>query len=289
MKTILYPEKSNPWIRQKARCLLYGRYRPLIYPILAMILLIFLSDYITGVFTAGAIGLRSILIDFIFSVFISILEAGLYRLYLKFIRSETTDGIRTKELFHYFFDEPDQVVITSVILLVLRLILAMPALYVLTALSRPGNTLPFWKSPLFWGVLLFCIAAALLIHCMLLPIWFLMADHPEMKVTERFRESIRLISGYRWQSARLFLSFVGYIDLSLFSFGIGFLWTLPFMGISCALFYSQLITEDLIKEKPPEIKPGELIGQIMNDSSDSPHEDSEGEEADADYDHSGNE
>lgn len=69
---------------------------------------------------------------------------------------------------------------------------------------------------------------------------FVLADHPEMSASEALAESKRIMRGNRWRLFCLNLSFIGWSFLCLFTFGIGYLWLLPYMEAANAAFYREV-------------------------------------------------
>lgn len=68
-----------------------------------------------------------------------------------------------------------------------------------------------------------------------------------MSVNKAIDESIYLMDGHKFDYFYLGLSFIGWIILSIMSFGIGFIWLIPYMQTTMAAFYA-----DLKKEKNRE-------------------------------------
>jgi uncharacterized membrane protein len=51
--------------------------------------------------------------------------------------------------------------------------------------------------------------------------------------------------GNKAKSFRLGLSFIGWAILSIFTFGIGLLWLIPYMNVSVAKFYDDIKEKDI--------------------------------------------
>ena len=66
---------------------------------------------------------------------------------------------------------------------------------------------------------------------------YLMAQHPEMGIREAVNESKRLMSGHKGRLFCLQLSFIGWALLASLTFGIGYLWLIPYVQTSMAAFY----------------------------------------------------
>ncbi|MEI8393572.1 MAG: DUF975 family protein [Rhodospirillaceae bacterium] len=68
-------------------------------------------------------------------------------------------------------------------------------------------------------------------------VYFIIAEQPEISALESIRQSKSLMKGKRWKFFRLYLRFVLWSVPGFLTMGIGFLWLLPWFGVSLALFY----------------------------------------------------
>lgn len=75
--------------------------------------------------------------------------------------------------------------------------------------------------------------------------FYILADNPHMAPMDAIRESKRMMLGYRWKLCCLGFRFIGWALLGIITFGIGFLWLIPYANTSAALFY-----EDLRRVRP---------------------------------------
>ena len=66
-------------------------------------------------------------------------------------------------------------------------------------------------------------------------------DNPEMSARDVVEKSKELMTGNRWRFFVLNLSFIGWIILAGFTFGIGYLWLAPYMEVTLIKFYEDLI------------------------------------------------
>lgn len=71
--------------------------------------------------------------------------------------------------------------------------------------------------------------------------YFLFHDHPELSVFEILKKSYNLMEGHKLELFILLISFVGYILLGILTFGILYLWLIPYMGVSISNFYRELL------------------------------------------------
>jgi uncharacterized membrane protein len=70
--------------------------------------------------------------------------------------------------------------------------------------------------------------------------FFILHDNPHLSAMEALNESKQMMKGYKGKLFLLYLSFIGWILLAALTFGIGYLWLYPYMGVSFANFYDDL-------------------------------------------------
>ena len=72
---------------------------------------------------------------------------------------------------------------------------------------------------------------------------YIIMDEPELTARQAITRSCEIMEGRRWKLFCLSLSFIGWGILSLLTFGIGFLWLVPYMNASVAAFYEDARAE----------------------------------------------
>lgn len=77
---------------------------------------------------------------------------------------------------------------------------------------------------------------------------YILYDNENMTGKEIVEESEKLMKGNRWSFFWLSLTFIGWAILATFTFGIGFLWLIPYIGVAQVCFY-----EALAKKSEPEV------------------------------------
>lgn len=70
--------------------------------------------------------------------------------------------------------------------------------------------------------------------------FFILADNPDLTASEAITKSKIMMFGHKTELFWLYLSFIGWAFLCLFTAGIGFLWLLPYIHTSTAIFYHQI-------------------------------------------------
>lgn len=69
---------------------------------------------------------------------------------------------------------------------------------------------------------------------------YILAEHPEMTATEALNESKRIMVGHKGELFVLYLSFIGWALLSVPTFGLIYIWLLPYMKMTTANFYNSI-------------------------------------------------
>lgn len=88
----------------------------------------------------------------------------------------------------------------------------------------------------FIGTMLFIIPGIIMSYSYAM-VNFVMAEHPEMTARQALKESKRMMKGNRWRLFCLQLSFIGWVFVSVFTLGIGFLFLVPYQQAALAAFY----------------------------------------------------
>ena len=69
---------------------------------------------------------------------------------------------------------------------------------------------------------------------------FILEEHPELGANEAIDHSRAMMKGHKFDLFWLILSFIGWGFLCLFTFGIGYLWLVPYMDTSVSAFYEDV-------------------------------------------------
>jgi uncharacterized membrane protein len=67
--------------------------------------------------------------------------------------------------------------------------------------------------------------------------FFILADDPAVGAAEAITRSRQIMNGNKWRLFCLYIRFIGWGVLCLFTLGLGFLWLVPYMAASSAAFY----------------------------------------------------
>lgn len=70
--------------------------------------------------------------------------------------------------------------------------------------------------------------------------FFVLADNPNIGIMEAINESKRMMRGNKWKLFCLYLSFIGWGILCIFTLGIGMIWLNPYIQVSVTAFYDMV-------------------------------------------------
>ena len=72
---------------------------------------------------------------------------------------------------------------------------------------------------------------------------FILEENPELSASEAIHRSRMMMKGHKFDLFWLSLSFIGWFFLCCLTFGIGFIWLIPYAQTSIAAFYKELKVE----------------------------------------------
>jgi len=88
--------------------------------------------------------------------------------------------------------------------------------------------------------------------------FFIANDNPELSADECIEKSMAMMEGHKFDLFLLDLSFIGWGILALFTCGIGFLWLVPYIQTSHAVFYEELKLQEMTQFAGTESKLGQF-------------------------------
>ena len=234
---------SGKAIKSLSRASLSGHYSTVILTYIVYLGLVNAAAYLIE--TAGSpyiSGSMIILISLILYLLEGVADAGLAGFFLKLARREE---VSVFNLFDAVRLHPDRMIITRILLLGIRVLLALPGAIMLTlalpTLRRSAVTGSSGYGTAALAVMvIFAILWAVVIlavHLNYMLIGYLFCENPDLSGFSLLASSRHMMRGNRLRWLRLMLSFAGMILLGLLSFGIGFLWIGPYIHESFAHFY----------------------------------------------------
>ncbi len=76
--------------------------------------------------------------------------------------------------------------------------------------------------------------------------YYLMAENPDITFMEAINTSSKIMYGHKMDFFTFFLSFIGWFFLSIITFGLGFLYLIPYYQMSKLNFYRRITSTDYI-------------------------------------------
>ena len=163
--------------------------------------------------------------------------------------------------------------ITSIVTMIVSAILEVAAICVYLKMSRSPEPVSFsdfidgfnnWARAtlgilwqfiwLFLWTLLFIIPG-IIKAIAYSQMFYIVAEYKEVSITRALRISIEITKGHKWDLFVMYLSFLGWAILSVFTLGILNLWLTPYMNMTYVNAYHALMKEAL---ETGRIKPEDL-------------------------------
>lgn len=115
--------------------------------------------------------------------------------------------------------------------------------------SKTKMAIPYLLISLLTGIFTFLWSLLLIIPGIIKALGYSQAylvvlDNPDIDPMEALKESERLMKGHKLDYFVLNLSFIGWIILGIFTFGILYFWLIPYMSVTQMNFYNQLKEEN---------------------------------------------
>lgn len=237
-------KRSSSELKRIAKGKLLGNYSiPMGAVIIFFVITFIITFFSTFAFfrTITTLGyVVSSLCEFIVSILLGVLSAGMSSLFLNFCRNKE---YKIGDILYGFRNYPDHVIGILILLFLMVLACFLPVI-ILGALSKAIDLLA-----LKLLLILFEIIGVVLSIILMLTYSqsiYLYIDDPHLKVMDALRESKEMMRGNKGRLFYLVISFFGLILLSVLSCYIGMLWIGPYMNTTLSLFYM-----DLRGELPP--------------------------------------
>jgi uncharacterized membrane protein len=231
---------SSSHLKSLARGILLGHYTiPMGGFLLVMVITFTLNSLIRFFLPLPGNGsILYLLVSLIISILITLFQTGYNFLLLNMARKKACS---LKDLGYAFSNMPDHVILLSLRISLLALLCTLPLMIGTTFLFlNPGSSL----MRLLWVLsILFGLALMIRLSLDYSQIYFLYLDNPYLSSREIMRQSKYLMQGNRFRLFYLEVSFLGMALLGIFSFGIGFLWIMPYINLTRAEFYRSLTGE----------------------------------------------
>lgn len=236
--------RSTRELKYMAKAAMRGKTGWLILVMLTEVLLNFAVGTLTDTFFGGSSMLDLIIgqvFSFILSLVFCVVSAGASYIYVNVARGRECS---VSDLFFFFRNHPDNVIIASFILSLISLLTSLPSAFYVFG-TEIGNTVEAqmsWASG-YLAVTVLCMVLNVIFSLPFSMAYYVLADDPELRGMQALKISIGLMKGRKWRYLRLLLSFVPMMVLSAFTLYLALLWVLPYLELSIAEFYRDAVGE----------------------------------------------
>lgn len=263
--------KSFSELKKSARIQMSGKTGTLIGAMFLELLIIWGLNTIVSNFISGTDMISTVIyyiVMFIVDLLVGTIYAGMAYLHLK---AACGMQVSVGDMFHVIQNAPDRAIKIQLVLTLISYVLSIPT-YIYSYLFGDailGNYLNAIMSYsmyqdesilstmtdsifntisanigtfyLLYALIIICSIATIVISIGFMPVFYMMLDFPDMRVKDILSKSWQLMKGYKGRYFGLQLSFIGYFILSLFTMFIPLIWVIPYMSMTNANFYLDLI------------------------------------------------
>ena len=242
---------------EKARKSLEGKWGKSALLTLCFIFVLWIVNLLIG-FVSKTVPILAVLINVAWIVIATPISFGILASFIK-VKRENVNNISYFDFLTTAFSNFGKVwnVFGNIILKMLPLILGLVMGIFLLIFGIALLILSFNYS------FMIAIGTILYVVCLILLIpksftyalsYTILYDKPDMSGAEIVERSQQLMKNNRWKLFCLYFSFIGWSILCAFTFGIGYLWLIPYIEVAFVTFYDNLIEneEETDNSKIPE-------------------------------------
>ena len=240
-------------IKEKAKKNLSKNKKPLLLATLILIGLSLLSNLL------GAITNTTWL-----SIVLSLIVEAL--LMLGFVKMATKAARGKKVALEQLFSKTEMffkylgLYLTVFVILIIMFLLASIAFKSLAVVITYQTEINYFISVILiaFGLLLesLILLASLYLMISFSQVLFILNDEPKLSVSKILSKSFDMMEDYVIDYFLLILSFIGWFILGIFTLGILYIWLIPYVTVTCAIFYEKIKKEYIKDEK---------LGSLFND------------------------
>lgn len=163
------------------------------------------------------------------------LSVGIKYMCLKTARGQE---VKLSDVLYAVKNYPDKVIIVYIIQQLLMFLFSIPANVVAVIANR--NLTPIVWEVLYYLFLILSYIADLIIIALLSQAMFIYIDNPMESSLTCVETSIRVMKKNKRSYIRLLISFIPAYLMAVLTFGIGYIWVIPYQETTFSLFYMQL-------------------------------------------------
>lgn len=173
--------------------------------------------------------------SFILSAFLGILQLGSCLFYLNMACGQP---YKPEQLFYGFQNNASAAFTVSLVKSLISFLSTLPFYILLRLYSETGNSNLLYASAI-------CLAAGLIIQypitLALSQSFYLLLDFPEYTGKQALAASCKVMKKHMGRLLYIQLSFLPLMFICLLTFGLGFLWLIPYMNMTYTLFFLDIM------------------------------------------------
>lgn len=246
---------SSKELKKRAKQKLQGNYgfcvgvQLIINAIISIVLVImFFAGLIAGILGSGSIyGLRGNMAEYIIIiaivvvsmilmvVLVSLFTPGTLKIYLNISENKPA---HISDLLYGFKNKPHKFIGLSLIIFLIAMVWSIPY-YVVLAVAEITNYIPVMIVLLVITYLLLLIGVTIT-SLYVAQAAFIFVEAPDKGIFRCLKESVEMMKGHKGSLFYINLSFMGLVLLGYCSFGIAYLWIMPYMYATLTEYYNEL-------------------------------------------------
>lgn len=241
--------------RAEARKKLEGKWGKVARITLAYVALFFVLGFIEGLLEKVST------IQSIWSIAVAVIEVPLaFGLIISLFKVFNSEDVKAFDFFMLGFNnfaKSWKISLRIVLKIIVPIILIVVSIFLMSFGLVAGSASALLSSSSSGGLFIFVVIGLILYIVAL--VWAIMVsyyyslayviatDKPELDAKQAVEESKRLMTGNRGKLFCLQFSFIGWAILAALTFGIGYLWLLPYLQFSMFAFYKKLSGNDTVE------------------------------------------
>lgn len=174
-----------------------------------------------------------------------LLVPGLIRMHMNICNGQKAN---VGDLFWAFRNRPVKFAGIGVLILLAMMVLMIPLWILIAAAVVSGDTKFLAVFMVIYMAVLMVVMAWWYLNFAMF--YYILVEDPEKGIIEALKESHQLMKGNRCRYLVMGLSWLGWEIFALASFGIGYLWILPYIYCTSVYFYQDLKPQ--VETIPPE-------------------------------------
>ncbi len=243
--------KSFAELKRLARIQMSGKFGVLIGAMVLSNLITYAALYLVAAIIPTSTPVMYVInyvVTFMVQLISAVLQTGMCLLHL---HAACNMECRISDLFYAFKNNPDKCIRVGVVLAVIQSVCMIPC----DIMQKDLLTIDYSKITdsnelmavygafmSFYAVTMICALVYFIATLAFFPVYYMILDFPNLSAGEILRKSVAVMKGNKGRYFLLMASFVPIILISSVTCGIALLWIIPYISMTSANFYLDLIS-----------------------------------------------